>query len=440
MRARALLDLGRPQAALLEVEKALGGSPSSADALQLHGLCLLHLDRHDDALRSLHAAIAMEPEEAHHHYLVGYTYGDSKRRQPAEQALREALRLAPEEPVYLRALAELLIERHRAGGSEAAQPAPTSASSDDQPGPSGNPRRLLDEALRHARLAVELGPERASNHITLGYVSSACGDRIAARACYEQALRIDPNNALAWNNLGCVDLAQGRPMQARERFRESLRLDPEGRVAKENLKLVAPSGRPPAIYKDYLDFERQLLSEVWDGVLFGKDGRSDPAAQPSGHAARTQPVGVPLSPKQFWRNYFFPKKFADDPRLHATALLWATEFRTLPSMLWRMPQILVWLGASLSLLRLGPAGVALVLTSNAATYLLSRKPLRRRFVYYRDELGRIRQRWDELQDGWLRGELERPQRDAAIDRLLEDFASFVESLRERLHAEESAEP
>lgn len=430
MRARALLDLGRPQPALIEVEKALGSATGAtrAEAQQLHGLCLLHLDRYDDAVRSLEQAIALVPEEAHNHYLLGYAHSEAKRHEQAERCLREALRLSPEEPVYLRALAELLVELHRtANGTKPAEQK------------SGQPSDRLAEALAAARKAVQIGPERASNHITLGYVSSANGDRVAARSCYQQALAIDPNNALAWNNLGCVDLAQGRPMQARERFREALRLDPEGKVARDNFKLVQPVQRPAVIYKDYPAFERQLILEIWENVLFARTGRAGHAANAAAHAARTKPVGPPLTPGQFWRNYFFPRKTQDEPRLHAAALIWATEFRTLPLLLWKMPQIVVWLGASLGLLRLGPAGIALALSSNAATYLFSRLPLRRRYEAYRDELARIRGQWHELQESWLRGDIERQQRDASIDRMLDDFARFAEQLRERLHAEESPE-
>ena len=436
-RARALIDLGRPQAALLEVERALGSVGNSgsdgfgdssnnsirAEALQLHGLCLLHLDRFDEAERSLCSAIALQPAEAHGHYLLGYCYGECKRRKEAEACYREALRISPEEPVYLRALAELLIDMRKN------LPSGTT----NAPGtPSGD---LIAEALVHARRAVELGPDRASNHITLGFVSSASGDREAARACYQQALTIDPNNALAWNNLGCVDLAQGKPMQARERFRESLRLDPEGAAAKDNLKLVQPGQRPGPIYKEYAPFERQLVLEVWDNVLFGEGARRSEASRAASHSR----VSAPQTPKQFFGNYFFPKKPADDPRLHAAALIWATEFRALPMLLWRMPQLVVWLGASLGMLRLGPSGIALALGSNAATYLLRRKPLKRRFEHYRDEIARIKDEWHNLQEAWLRGDLERLQRDTEIDRLLDDFSRYSETLREKLHAEENGD-
>lgn len=372
----------------------------------MHGLCLLHMDQAERALVSLRAALTAEPEEAHCHYLLGYAQNECKRRPEAEAAYREALRLAPEEPVYLRAYAELLVELKRA-----------------------------PEALEAARKAVSLGPERASNHITLGYVSSAMGDRVQAKACYEQALRLEPNNALAWNNLGCVDLAQGRPLEARQRFRESLRLDPEGKAAKENLKLVDSKQRPSNVYKDFLAFEHQLVVEVWDLVLFHRSARQQAVA----HAARTKPVSAPLSPGQFFRHFISPRTFEDDPRLHALALIWATEFRTLPILLWRMPQILVWMGLSVSMLRLGPAGIAMALTTNATTYLLGRRPLRRRYEVYRDELAQTKARWQQLQEDWLAGTIDRNQRDAAVDRLLDQFTHTAERVREQLHAEESEE-
>lgn len=404
-RARALLDLGREQAALLEAEKALSASPQNAEALQLHGLCLLHLDKPEQALGSLRAAIAIEPTEAHCHYLLGYAQNECKRREEAEAAYREALRLSPEEPVYLRAYAELLVELRR-----------------------------HPEALTAAEKAVSLGPERASNHITLGYVASSMGDRLRAKACYQQALTIEPNNALAWNNLGCVDLAQGRPVQARQRFRESLRLDPEGRAAKANLKLVDNKARPETIYKDYEAFERQLVVEVWEQVLFHRGARQQAVA----HAARTPPVSAPLSPGQLFAHFIRPKALEDDPRLHAFALIWATEFRTLPILLWRMPQLLVWLGLSVGMLRLGPAGLALALTTSATTYLLGRAPLRRRYEAYQRELAQTKARWQALQEDWLCGSIERRQRDANIDRLLDEFSHTAERLREQLHSEESS--
>src|SRR5207248_862359 len=122
---------------------------------------------------------------------------------------------SPDEPVYLRAMAELYADLGRHA-----------------------------EALAAARRATEVAPERAANHVTYGYCASAAGDKPLARAEYELAVALDPNDSAAWNNLGCLDLEAGRPLDARGRFREALRLDPQGARARRNLAMATPPLAP----------------------------------------------------------------------------------------------------------------------------------------------------------------------------------------------------
>lgn len=428
-RARGLLELGRPRAALIELHKALsaGGEGASgggamAEALQLIGLCQLRLGDLPAARQALESAVATDPADAHGHYLLGYAHSESRAAEPppsgqigAEltQALacyREALRLAPEQPVYLRALAE---------GLTACQ--------------------KFVPALELAHQAVALGPDRASNHITLGYVASSAGDRQLARRAYQQALVLEPNNALAWNNLGCVDLAQGRLLHARERFREALRLDPAGSVAKDNYQLVKPRLRPKEIYQDFAALERHLVIEVWETVLFPATP-APPRPPPSG--AGGPGTSAPLSPLQLLATYLnpFPQRPPEEPRLHAAALLWATHFRALPALWWRAPSLLTYLGLSASLLRLGPAGAALALSSGAAAVLLSRQPVRRRYEIYKRQLAQLQERWQRAYAEWLAGAIARHQRDAAIDSLIDEFCCFVEAQREQLTPDPATTP
>jgi tetratricopeptide (TPR) repeat protein len=341
--------------------------------------------------------VSCDPEDAHGHYLLGYALSESGRGgrdgrdgrdgragvEVQSQALacyREALRLEPEQPVYLRALAELLAAR-----------------------------KQFAEALALAHRAVALAPERASNHITLGYVASTAGNRALARAAYEQALALEPNNSLAWNNLGCVDLAQGLPLHARERFREALRLDPTGAVARDNYDLVKPRHRPPEVYRDFAAFERQLMIEVWENVLFD--------------SSRTS-LGLGRG------------RQADEARLQAVALLWATNWRGLAAVWRKAPTLLTWLGVSAGLLRLGPAGAAVVLSSLVGAGVVgalalrgSPTSLRQRRQVLEEELQRLRGRWEQARADWLAGTLARRQRDAMQDRLLDDFCRFVEAQR-----------
>ena len=426
-RARGLLELGRPQAALAEVQRALsagagagaGGAAASwgsggppAEALQLIGLCLIRLGDPQAARQALRSAVASDPADAHGHYLLGYAYSESRDDSDAAQEVpadperalacyREALRLSPDQPVYLRALAESLAAR-----------------------------KQFAEALTLANKAVALAPDRASNHITLGYVASAAGDRDLARRAYKEALALEPNSALAWNNLGCVDLAQGRVLHARERFREALRLDPAGNVAKDNYQLVKPRQRPKEIYHDFAALERQLVVEVWETVLFS-------STSPLPGPAR---VSAPLSPLQFLKNYIdpIPRRLQDDPRLHAAAILWATGWRPLAAVWWRAPSLLMFIGVSVSLLRQGPAGAAVALSSGAAAALLSRPAIAKRYDIYKLRLLSLRERWDRLYADWLAGTIARHQRDEAMGRLIDEFCCLVEAQRSPLPPE--AEP
>lgn len=413
MRARALLELGRTKAAAAEAQRALALSPQDSDALQLLGLCQVHLGELEAARRTLRDAISAEPRDAHAHYLLGYALLEAARLDDAEPCYRTALQLAPDEPVYLRGLAELLAQRKR------------------------TPEELA-ESLAIAKQAVALGPDRAANHITLGYCASAAKDREAARRAYRKALELEPNNAVAWNNLGCVDLSDGHVLLARERFRESLRVDASGdggKVARDNLKLVSPRTRPEAVFVDWAAFERQLVIETWDDVLFSKEREARRRQSASGK------ISAPLTPGEFFRNYLNPfpsRPQQDDPHLHAAALLVATEFRTLGAVWWRLPQAILglsaWLGISVGLLRLGAAGAAVALLGNASAVMLSRRPLRIRVEHYREELARARGDWQRTYDGWLSGMLTRAQRDHAMGVLIDSFCRTAEALLLRLPA------
>ena len=219
-RVRALLDLGRHSDAIKGARACLAEHPEDPELLELFGLCLLRAGDYEAAVAPLADARQRTPAAPHVAYLLGYAKRRLHDSTRAEAEYREALRLAPEEPVYLRALAELLSDNGRA-----------------------------DEALTLARKAVELAPDRPQSHVTLGYCASAARQTDLAAASYRQALAIDPNDSSAWNNLGCVELAEGDRLGARESFREALRLDPEAELTRfdvllgEALVELAAAGR-----------------------------------------------------------------------------------------------------------------------------------------------------------------------------------------------------
>ncbi len=203
--------------------RARAAGDTGVELAELMGLALVRLDDHSSAVQVLTQALQSNPERPHLHYLYAFAARALGQAAEGKAALEQALRLAPEEPVYLRAHAEQLSDAGR-----------------------------HQDAVRVAREAVRCGPDRAANHVTLGFVASAGGDKALGRACYLQALVLDPEDSAAWNNLGCLDLEAGDPISARQRFREALRLHPGGERARRNLAQTL-SGRKT---DDFTGFDR----------------------------------------------------------------------------------------------------------------------------------------------------------------------------------------
>lgn len=362
-RARALLELGRLEAAMAAAREALSDEPRQVEALELLGLCLLRLERADEACVPLREALRHAPERAHLHYLIGHAASLRGDDAEAERGLREAARLGPEEPVYLRALAEWLAGHGRG-----------------------------DEGLMLAERAVATGPECAMNHRALGFVASATGRLDRAEQAYREALRLDPLDADAWNNLGCVELAHGEKLEARAAFREALRLRPAGAAgerARRNLALVLPKRRPRAIYDEVEAFLGEALRELLDAGRLGASLDTVALLAALGQPAVTRALTLRLEDR------------GARERLGVavgTAAVAALARRLGPSSL--------------------TAAGAVALVAGGAWLATARKvtPRRRRYAAH---VHAARRGWGEARTAWLAGELSRTGREAAVDRLLE---------------------
>ena len=367
-RVRALIDLGRIDAAATEALRILTRDPADPDGLELLGLCRIRQGDAGEARRLLGQAIARLPERAHLHYLMGFAAGLQSDLGEAERGLTEAVRLEPEEPVYLRALAEHWADRRR--------PA---------------------EALPLAERAIAVDPERGSNHRTLGYCASAAGNHELARTAYERAVHLDPHDAIAWNNLGCVLLTLGQKLEARERFREAVRLDPKGERARKNLALVAPARRPETIYREFDALVGEALRELYEAGRLGPSLRAAALALAAGRPAVSHALTGRLKTRGAGG-----KAVATAGAVVATLVARRLRPATLPAM-----------GLSAAL-----AGVGYFATAHRVT------PLRRHFV---EILAQARREWWATRQSWLDGKLSRAAREASVDRQLERMAVALDA-------------
>lgn len=352
-RARLLIELGRPKEAMALCHRARAAGDDSPELAELCGLALVRLQDHDNAAQVLGQALHDHPGRAHLHYLYAFAARALGRHAEGRAALDQALRLAPEEPVYLRAYAELLSD---AG--------------------------MHVDAVRVAHDAVRCGPDRAANHVTLGFVAAAAGDKGLARACYLRALALDPEDAAAWNNLGCLDLDAGDAATARERFREALRLHPAGERAQRNLAQTL-SGRKIDDLTSFARFVDALAEELAQLGEF--------------RMLLMLAVECDAARDVFWATLRRPG------RLRAVVALTGMS-------LWSLTR-LIRLG--------GPIATVLGASTGLALSVAARRWMTAERARVREVLGEAARSFETIRADWLAGRIERGARDANARRLVE---------------------
>lgn len=107
--------------------------------------------------------------------------------------------------------------------------------------------RALDEARAHFEQAVRLDPEYAMAFDNLGSVLNRLGRPEEALAQFEQALRLEPADVVALNNLGATLTSLGRAEEAVAPLERALAVDPDSPEVHLNLgKALLRTGRTDA--------------------------------------------------------------------------------------------------------------------------------------------------------------------------------------------------
>jgi tetratricopeptide (TPR) repeat protein len=86
--------------------------------------------------------------------------------------------------------------------------------------------KLLDDAQRWVKQAIERKPDYAEAHYWLGLVLGVRGDFFAAVRAYEETVRIEPGHARAHSMLGRSHLSVLSYKEARDHLERALSLNP----------------------------------------------------------------------------------------------------------------------------------------------------------------------------------------------------------------------
>jgi tetratricopeptide (TPR) repeat protein len=205
--AEALHEKGSKNEALASYARAFEHRPRHARMLVNLGATLLKRGLQDEALTAFREAAGLDPSLADAHASIGDAYHAKGEFDRAAVAYREALRLRP----------GYAMAHHNLGRVLAAQ-------------------RSFDDAIFHYREAIRLEPRMVDAYLSLGIVLSEYRrDYAGAVAAFQEATRVDTNDALAHNNLGIARLLKGDHDGAIAAFGEAIRLGPEN--AESYLKL-----------------------------------------------------------------------------------------------------------------------------------------------------------------------------------------------------------
>jgi tetratricopeptide (TPR) repeat protein len=194
--ASALLDIGRVDEAIAQLQETLRRSPDYAPARKTLGLVTQHRFRAE--LEHSQAALAAHPDDPAAHVSFAQLLADMGRRDEAISHYQQALRLDPSNATAHYNLANLLAEYGR-----------------------------NDDALSHYSAAARLAPNDPRIQINLGnlFLKQAHWDQ--AIAAYADALQVDPNAFEAHNNIAIAFANRGDLAQATAHFREAARLSPQ---------------------------------------------------------------------------------------------------------------------------------------------------------------------------------------------------------------------
>ena len=252
-RAEALLNLGRIEDALRNINEALALNSGHGDANALRTIIQIAGNDKTAALQSAAAATASSPSSYRAWLALSYAQQAAFKLEPALATAQRARALEPKSSLVNARVAELLLSLGR-----------------------------TKEAAAAARSAVDANPMEARAHTVLGFVHLAQVDIKAAHADFQTAIDRDSFDPLARLGLGLAIIRDGKLTLGREQIEIAVALDPT------NSLLRSYVGK--AYYEENSSERDQLAKRrIWLGETPRLE-RSDALVLRSNPRANTEPA------------------------------------------------------------------------------------------------------------------------------------------------------
>ena len=153
------------------------------------------------ALDNILKAIRLDPRAVDSRVKLAEIYSESGRQREAIQEAQGALRMAPENAEAYRVLGQALAAAHQYDQAEAAY-----------------------------RAAIQRRPADWYGHLMLGLFYLNRGRNADARAEYEAARKLTPDNEIVYRNLAALDMSDGNFHRASDMLSKAIRFEPAPRT------------------------------------------------------------------------------------------------------------------------------------------------------------------------------------------------------------------
>ena len=224
--------------------RLLEREPANAQACCVIGHAALSQSDYQKAGIWFTRASSFAPECAEAHFGLGIVHRRLSRTREALACFEQAIRLKADDAEALVEQAEVLNELGELEDAEDSFSLALAFEPDLYRANLGYGKFLrasgqLEKALVYLRRSAELSTASREAWFELGLTLNAAADTTAARAAYEKAIELAPDQPTAYVNLGLIYLAQlGDPARAEQLFRMATQLAPDMVESQVNLGLA----------------------------------------------------------------------------------------------------------------------------------------------------------------------------------------------------------
>lgn len=237
-----LVQSGRPQEAIGQLDQGLVLEPRSVALLNGRALALMRMGRSDEAVATFQRALAIAPANLETHLNLVTTWELLGDKEGANREFRSALAGMPaggksENPDLLLRLGRVALSR---GWTQAAltnlvratQLDPTEAASHFYLAGAWAAEGSISNATVELAETVRLAPEHVQARVALGLELRKLGREAEAGEQFAVAARLRPDFLEARLNYGLTLARQGKPVEARREFEAVLQMEPNNQTAR----------------------------------------------------------------------------------------------------------------------------------------------------------------------------------------------------------------